>query len=497
MTNRWVIERAPLQIYCSALVFSPKKSLIRKQFSHQIPAWITTTPPVEEDWNPELFELTGHADATETIHTTTRVRDEVGKIYPQPGKRACVYHDVAYKWALWDIDNGPVRKGLEDIKHIKFSPDGKFSLFETRKGALQFWDGSAAKKLVEFQSSKVASIRFSENSRFIGLLAAFSSPSGTDRIQLVRILDTSKRFAEINIKPINPEHSSFHFSPEGFGINNHFAYALGSNRKMDAERRCAMYIWDLNTGEIVTQEENNSTRDVLLSPSGDWFAHVTFPSSLGAFQMAFWDVATKTKKYMTSIVNDSDFRPWAVSPNGLYVATKDENKSKPVISIIDTKTWKQVDQEVRSLNVDDFCISNTGVLAESTRGSHNDTRLDFWHVSGNHLAELNVKDAGELVSFQSFSSDLRPIDLNVPRLPLRTANQTPGGGTLDSLDVLGRWVTQGLFKLVWMPVAFREKFATSANRLFLYNQMSGSVGVLELNLSKTPLPSTYGASSSN
>ncbi|KAK4459849.1 hypothetical protein QBC42DRAFT_145266, partial [Cladorrhinum samala] len=61
LSNRWVIETAPLQIYCSGLVFSPKKSLIRKQFSHQIPAWISTTPPVEEDWNPALFELTGYA----------------------------------------------------------------------------------------------------------------------------------------------------------------------------------------------------------------------------------------------------------------------------------------------------------------------------------------------------------------------------------------------------------------------------------------------------
>ena len=395
---------------------------------------------------------------------------------------------------------GPVTKGLDDTKSIKFSPDGNFSLFETKKGALQFWDGSAAKKLVEFQSSQVASVRFSDDSHFVGLLAAFSptSPapsasSGTDRSRLVRILDASNRLKEIKMKPIDPEHCSFHFSPEGFGINNHFAYALGSNRKMDAQRRCAMYIWDLNTGEIVSKEENNSTRDVLLSPSGDWFAHITFPSSLGVFQMAFWDVATKTNKYRTSIVNEGDFRPWAVSPNGLYVATKDDNKSKPVISIINTQTWQQVDQDVRSLNVSDFAISNTGVLVESTRGSHTDTRLDFWHVSGSHLAQVNVADAGESVSFRSFSPDLSPADLSVPKLPLRSANQTPGGGTLESLDVLGRWVTLGLSKLVWMPVNFREKFSTSANRVFLYNQMSGSVGMLELDLAKAPLPSTYGA----
>jgi hypothetical protein len=33
-----VMEERPLQTYCSALVFTPSNSLVRQQFSHEIPS---------------------------------------------------------------------------------------------------------------------------------------------------------------------------------------------------------------------------------------------------------------------------------------------------------------------------------------------------------------------------------------------------------------------------------------------------------------------------
>lgn len=41
MTNfRSVIEQAPLQVYVSALLFAPRKSIIRKQFEEESPDWV-------------------------------------------------------------------------------------------------------------------------------------------------------------------------------------------------------------------------------------------------------------------------------------------------------------------------------------------------------------------------------------------------------------------------------------------------------------------------
>ncbi|RSL99859.1 hypothetical protein CEP52_009488 [Fusarium oligoseptatum] len=57
LANRWVIEHAPVQIYSSALIFSPQSSVIRLQFADLIPCWITQKPTTEENWTPMISTL--------------------------------------------------------------------------------------------------------------------------------------------------------------------------------------------------------------------------------------------------------------------------------------------------------------------------------------------------------------------------------------------------------------------------------------------------------
>ena len=59
--NRSIIEESPLQIYCSALVFAPKKSAVRRQFLDQFPHWIYRLPEVQDDWGSSLQTLEGHS----------------------------------------------------------------------------------------------------------------------------------------------------------------------------------------------------------------------------------------------------------------------------------------------------------------------------------------------------------------------------------------------------------------------------------------------------
>ncbi|KAK1239939.1 hypothetical protein MKX08_007381 [Trichoderma sp. CBMAI-0020] len=48
--NRVMIEEAPLQVYVSALIFSPKTSVVRLQFQQEL-SWIKTLPVVDEYWD--------------------------------------------------------------------------------------------------------------------------------------------------------------------------------------------------------------------------------------------------------------------------------------------------------------------------------------------------------------------------------------------------------------------------------------------------------------
>ncbi|RGP81028.1 wd40 repeat [Fusarium longipes] len=60
--NIWIIENAPMQIYCSSLLFCPSNSKVRLYYQDQIPNWITTKPKTAESEVSEIYTLHGHRD---------------------------------------------------------------------------------------------------------------------------------------------------------------------------------------------------------------------------------------------------------------------------------------------------------------------------------------------------------------------------------------------------------------------------------------------------
>ncbi|KAK5996815.1 Vegetative incompatibility protein HET-E-1 [Cladobotryum mycophilum] len=64
--NRYIVEIAPLQVYISALIFSPSKSIVRLHFNEEL-SWIDTLPEVDEHWSACLYTLLDnkHTEAIE------------------------------------------------------------------------------------------------------------------------------------------------------------------------------------------------------------------------------------------------------------------------------------------------------------------------------------------------------------------------------------------------------------------------------------------------
>ena len=67
LSHRLAIEMAPLQVYNSALVFSPAKSIIRNAFSDQLPTWIKSLSMFEKSWSPSLQTLEGHSSRVAAV----------------------------------------------------------------------------------------------------------------------------------------------------------------------------------------------------------------------------------------------------------------------------------------------------------------------------------------------------------------------------------------------------------------------------------------------
>ncbi|OAL42607.1 HET-domain-containing protein [Pyrenochaeta sp. DS3sAY3a] len=90
MYHKGVIESYPLQIYASALLFSPTKSLMRRFFQHEEPKGITIMPSMSDSWSACLQTLEGHSDWVRSVafsHDSARLalasasRDKTVKIW--------------------------------------------------------------------------------------------------------------------------------------------------------------------------------------------------------------------------------------------------------------------------------------------------------------------------------------------------------------------------------------------------------------------------------
>lgn len=70
MYHRAVIEDQPLQVYASALLFSPAKSISRDLFRHEEPDWATVKPAMSDTWNAYLQTIEGATSFGSHFRTT-------------------------------------------------------------------------------------------------------------------------------------------------------------------------------------------------------------------------------------------------------------------------------------------------------------------------------------------------------------------------------------------------------------------------------------------
>ncbi|KNB19951.1 hypothetical protein FOXG_17108 [Fusarium oxysporum f. sp. lycopersici 4287] len=129
--NFSVVTEAPLQIYSSALIFAPSKSIVRKTFENVIPRWISTLPKVQENWDACLLTLEGHSSPVDSVVFSN---DSM--------KLASASYDKTI-W-IWNAETGDCERVLEGhsdwVRSVVFSHDSKKVVSASNDKMVRIWN---------------------------------------------------------------------------------------------------------------------------------------------------------------------------------------------------------------------------------------------------------------------------------------------------------------------------------------------------------------------
>lgn len=195
-----VMEVSPLQLYTSALVFSPELSIVKRLFSDQIPRWIESVPKVEKNWRSTLQTLGGHSDPVTVVMFSpigqllaSASRDKTVKIWDSvTGDLRCTLgHDFSVRSIafspngqlmasacgkmvkIWNPTTGHCRGTLEGrseyFNTIVFSPDGQLLASESAGSNISLWDPITEELRGTLRGNfrKITTIIFSPNGQLL------------------------------------------------------------------------------------------------------------------------------------------------------------------------------------------------------------------------------------------------------------------------------------------------------------------------------------------
>ncbi|KAI9926047.1 hypothetical protein ASPWEDRAFT_25867 [Aspergillus wentii DTO 134E9] len=235
LSNKPVIEEAPLQIYSSALLFTPENSLIRRCYESYIPAWISQKPKVSQNWSSLL----------QTIDCGSRL-----------------------------------------MKHVSISPDGKLIASSALRGEVKLWYTATGAPYCVLGNSDlyIADLTFTPDSSALlitsdssivrcniptGETSVMSIPqgSGTTRGRTALSSDCSllalkNGYSQIEIWDMKAESMTSTFMDPDSSLITGAAFSPDGKQLATANHKGHIYIRQLAAGLMVqnlwTNEGNNS-----------------------------------------------------------------------------------------------------------------------------------------------------------------------------------------------------------------------------------------------
>ncbi|EHK45823.1 hypothetical protein TRIATDRAFT_219595 [Trichoderma atroviride IMI 206040] len=222
--NSSLIANNPLQVYTSALIFSPLKSITRRLFQEEEPQWLEITPTVEYNWSPYLQTLRGHS------HWVRAVAFSPDGRYIASGSQ-----DRTVK--IWDVATGTEKQSFTGhflgVWSVAFSADGCHVASGSYDETITIWDLRGKEQLtLKGHSNIITSVAFSLDGRYLAsgshdeTIRIWDTATGKEQRTLeigteVRTISfdatASYLYTEIGLMKLDMEHANYKFV--GYGLS--------------------------------------------------------------------------------------------------------------------------------------------------------------------------------------------------------------------------------------------------------------------------------------
>ena len=343
------IERTPLQIYASGLVFSPKNSLVGSLYRKEQPKWIQKPHNIPANWSTCKQVLEGHCDGVKSVAFS-----------PDGTQIASGSRDETVR--VWDTETGVCRHILEGhhywVSSVAFSPDGAQIASASWDKTIRVWRTSTGvcSKILEGHTRAVTSVAFSPD----GTCIASASDDST-----VRIWRADNGACEKTLKG-HSKVTSVAFSPDGTQLA--WSSTDGTIR-----------IWCTNTGGTERERTYNISEEVYLlafSLDGTEIAAVLMRSF---FRIRFSD----ERQGALDLYGAEYLHSLAFLPDGKRIATASPDKGIQIWNL-DSKTCEQTLQG-HTGDVWSMAVSPAGT--EIASGDGNTVRIWVIDAGGDELIE--------------------------------------------------------------------------------------------------------------